>query len=107
MSKDNEQIEKMERLMSRVEDQSQQIKRLISKDKEQSEKTERSISTVEGQPLQRERRGPINQMFPTLFDWKIKRHNIISQGPVNKPFYSFKLGYKYLLQIERLNRTAN
>ena len=71
MSKDKEQLEKMERLMTRVEDQSQQIKQLISKDKKQSEKMERSISTVQGQPLQRERRGRINQILPTPFEWEI------------------------------------
>ena len=101
MSKDKEHLEKTERLMSRVEDQSQQIKRLISKDKEQSEKMERSISAVQGQPLQRERRGPINQIFPTAFKWEIKIHNITSQHLVSKPFYLFERGYKYLLKINR------
>ena len=85
--------------MSRVEDQSQQIKRLISKDKEQSEKMERSISTVQGHPLQRERRGPINQIFASPFEWRVKMYNIPSQGLVSPPFYLFERGYKYSLQI--------
>ena len=97
MSKDKEQLEKMERLMSRVEDQSQQIKRLMSKDKEQSDKMERSISTVQSHPLQREGRGPIKQIRPTPFEWKIciiRTHNQVS-----KPFDLFERGYKYLLKI--------
>ena len=87
----------MERLMSRVEDQSQQIERLISKDKKQSDKMERSISTVQSHPPQREGRGPIKQILPTLFEWKI--HKITGQNQVSKPFYLFEGGYKYLLKI--------
>ena len=97
MSKDKEQLEKMERLMSRVEDQSQQIERLISKDKEQSDKMERSISTVQSHPPQREGRGPIKQILTTPFEWKI--HSIIAKNQVSKPFYLFERGYKYLLKI--------
>ena len=97
ISKDKEQLEKMERLMSRVEDQSQQIKRLMSKDKEQSEKMERSISTVQSHPPQREGRGPIKQILPTPFEWKIRI--IRGQTQVRKPFYLFERGYKYLLKI--------
>ena len=98
MSKDKEQLEKMERLMSRVEDQSQQIERLISKDKEQSDKMERSISTVQSHPPQREGRGPIKQILPTPFEWEI--HIIRGQNQFSKPFYLFEGGYKYLLQIK-------
>ena len=111
ISKDKEQLEKMERLMSRVEDQSQQIKRLMSKDKEQSEKMERSISTVQGQPLQRERRGPMNQICPTPFEWEIpniieffKKATFRSQNLVSQPFNLFERGYKYLLQIKTRSR---
>ena len=86
MSKDKEQLEKTERLMSRVEDQSQQIRRLISKDKEQSEKMERSISAVQGHPLQRERRMPINRIFPTPFKWEIRLDKIASEALVNNHF---------------------
>ena len=104
MSKDQEQLEKVERLIerltSRVEDQSQQIKRLMSKDKEQSEKMERSISTVQDQPPQREQRVPIDQIFPTPFEWEIKIPNITSRGLVSKPFFLFERGYKYLLQVK-------
>ena len=99
MSKDKEQLEKTERPMSRVEDQSQQIKRLISKDKEQSEKMERSISAVQGHPLQREQRGPTNQIFPTTFKWEIRLDNITFPGLVSEPFYLFERGYKYSLKI--------
>ena len=102
MSKDKEQLEKMERLMSKVEDQSQQIERLISKDKEQSDKMERSISTVQSHPLQREGRGPIKQILPTPFEWKIRI--IIGQILVSKPFYLFERGYKCLLQIKPVLR---
>ena len=108
MSKDKEQLEKMERSISKVEDQSKQIKQLMSKDKKQSEKTERSISTVQDQPPQREQRGPIKQIVPTPFIWKIP--NMIDfytsaaaalQNLVSKPFYLFERGYKYLLKISR------
>ena len=108
MSKDKEQLEKMERLISKVEDQSNQIKRLMSKDTKQSENTERSISTVQDQPPQREQRGPIKQIVPTPFIWKIP--NMIDfytsaaaalQNLVSKPFYLFERGYKYLLKISR------
>ena len=102
MSKDKEQLEKMERLMSRVEDQSQQIERLISKDKEQSKKMERSISTVQSHPPQKEGRGPIKQILPTPFEWKIRI--IIGQNQVSKPFYLFERGYKYLLQIKPVSK---
>ena len=91
MSKDKEQLEKIESLMSSVEDQSQQIKQLISKDNEQSEK-----------PPQRERPVPINQILPTPFEWEIP--NIMSQNLVSKPFYLFERGYKYLLQIKTLSK---
>ena len=97
MSKDKEQLEKMERLMSRVEDQSQQIERLISKDKNQSDKMERSISTVQSHPPQREGRGPIKQILPTPFEWKMCIFR--GQSLVSKPFYLFERGYKYLLKI--------
>ena len=100
ISKDKEQLEKTERLMSRVEDQSQQIKRLISKDKEQSEKMERSISAVQGHPLQREQRGPINQIFSIPFKWEIRLDKITFPALVSKPFYLFERGYKYLLKID-------
>ena len=108
MSKDKEQLEKTERLMSRVEDQSQQIRRLISKDKEQSEKMERSISAVQGHPLQRERRGPINQIFPTPFKWEIRLDSVTKQSLFSIPFYlSVERGYKYLLKISRWSLDLN
>ena len=112
--KDKEQLEKMERLMSKVEDQSQQIKRLMSKDKEQSEKMERSISTVQGQPPQRESRGPISQILPTPFEWEIPNirdycnYALRASGSMNlvsKPFYLFERGYKYSLQIKTVSLT--
>ena len=114
MSKDKEQFEKIERLMSTVEDQSQQIKRLISKDKEQSEKMERSISTVQGQPPQKERHGPIKHILPTPFEWKIlnstefcTKAKLTSQNLVSEPFYLFERGYKYLLQIKTRSRRSS
>ena len=103
---DKEQLERIEILMSRIEDQSQQIKRLMSNNKEQSEKIDRSISTVQGQPPQREARVTINRNFPTPFEWKIpniKQARISSQNLVSKPFYLFEPGYRYLLQIKTLS----
>ena len=75
----------------------------MSKDKEQSENMERSMSSVQYQPPQRERRGPINQMFPTPFEWKIPniRHVVLKAGGfVSEPFYLFSIGYKFLLKIQ-------
>ena len=93
--------------MSRVEDQSQLIKRLMSKDKEQSKKMERSISTVQGrQPAPRGSRVTIERIFPTPFEWKIpniKQARISSLNLVSKPFYLFNRGYKYLLQIKKIS----
>ena len=110
MFNDKEQSEKMVRLMSKVQDQSQQIKRLISEDKERSKKMERSMSTVQDQPLQTGRRGPINQIFPTSFEWKVPSIAQICrkatcevlkpQNIVSKPFYLLERSYKYLLEIE-------
>ena len=106
MSKDQEQLEKIERLTSRVEDQSQQIKRLMSKDKEQSEKMERSMSAVKDPPPQKERCGPINEIFPTPFEFKIRsigpvrqQARMSTQTLFSEPFYLFAQGYKYLLRI--------
>ena len=93
--------------LQQIERQSVQIERLMSKDKEQSEKMERSISTVQDQPPQREQRGPIKQIVPTPFIWKV--HNMIDfytraaaalQNLVSEPFYLFERGYKYLLLIK-------
>jgi len=88
-----------------IERQSQQIERLMSKDKEQSEKMDRLMSSVQDQPPQRERRGPINQIFPTPFEWKIP--NVVycswfepKRSLVSQPFYLFSCGYKYLLKLE-------
>ena len=96
-----DQSQQIQRQSNQIERQSGQIERLISKDKEQSEKIERLISTVQGQSLERERRGPINQIPPIPFEWEIKPFDIaFSQILVSKPFYLFERGYKYLLQIK-------
>jgi len=107
------QSQQMKRQSQQIERQSQQIERrsgqrerLMSKDEEQSENMERLMSTVQDQPPQRERRGPISQIFPTPFEWKI--HNIQrtfrkaagSFSFVSEPFYLFSIGYKYLLKIQ-------
>ena len=63
------------------------------------------MSTVQDQPPQRERRGPISQIFPTPFEWKIPniQHTLRKAGSlsfVSEPFYLFSIGYKYLLKIQ-------
>ena len=99
-SKDKVQSEQIGRLSEKVE-------RLISKDKEQSEKMERLMSTVEDQSAQREQRGPINQISPTPFEFKIpnfenvcQRARTSAQVLFSEPFYLFARGYKHLLRIE-------
>jgi len=100
------QSRQMEQQSGQIERQSQQIERLMSKDKEQSEKMERLMSSVQDQPPQRERRGPINQTFPTPFEWKISniKRNATLRGAtkslVSEPFYLFRVGHKYSLKIE-------
>jgi len=103
------QSRQIEQQSGQIERQSQQIERLMSKDKEQSEKIERLMSSLQDQPPQRDRRGPINQIFPTPFEWKIpdfgeecmfcfwsgRKLSLVSQ-----PCYLFSCGYKYLLKIE-------
>ena len=66
-----EQSHQIERQSQQIERQSQHIEKLISKGKEQSEKMERPMSTTQEQPLQREGRGSMNQIFPTPFEWEI------------------------------------
>jgi len=101
-----DQSQQIERQSQQIERQSAKIERLLSKDKEQSEKMERLMSTVQGQPPQRERCKPINQIFPTPFKWKIpnikavcKKATSQQQKLVSEPFYLFGENYKYLLTI--------
>ena len=109
MSKDKEQSQQMERLMTTVHDQSQQIERLMFIVQGQSQQIERLMSTVLDQPPQRGRHGPINQIFPTPFEWKIPNFDQFVlrkifmagiQRLVSEPFYLLSCGYKYLLKIE-------
>jgi len=94
------QSQQIERQSQQLQLQSQHIERLLSKEKKQSEKMERSLSTVQDQPPQRDRRGPINQIFPTPFEWKIFVLRTHEQSLVSEPFYLFSIGYKYILKIE-------
>jgi len=100
-----EQSQQIDRQSGQIERLSEKIERLISKDKEQSEKMTRSMFTVQDQPPQRERRGPINQIFPTPFEWKIPgmvavyQRSLRSQQTLSEPFSLFERGYKYLLRI--------
>ena len=103
VTKVNDQSQQIKRQSQQIERQSGQIERLISKDKEQSEKVERLTSSLQDQPPQRERHGPINQTFPTSFEWKIP--NVASvllneESLVSDPFYLDSIGYKYLLKFE-------
>ena len=103
------QSQQMERQSQQIKRQSGQIKRVMSTAKERSEKMERLMSTVHDQPpAQREQPGPINQTFSTPFEWKIPNIEYAfhfaqcagSQSLVSEPFYLFRCGYRYLLQIE-------
>ena len=97
------QSQQIERQSQQIERQSQQIERLISKDKEQSEKMERLICSPRDQPPQTDRHGPINQIFPTPFEWKIPNiQNVVlnAESLLSEPFYLCSIGYKYLLKIE-------
>lgn len=107
-----EQSQQIERMSGQIDRQSQQIRRQsqeiqrqsqqldqISKDKEQSEKTKTSMSTVPEQP--------INEIFPTSFEWKIPNIRQLllrsvsgKQSLFSEPFDLFRCGYKYLLKIE-------
>ena len=104
MSKDKKQSEKNDRQKSTG--LAQFHRRLMSKDKAQSEKMGSSMSTVQDQTLQRERRGPINQIFPTPFEWRIPNIKAVGKGAtiqqqrlVSEQFHLFERGYKYLLTI--------
>ena len=80
----------------------------MSKNKGQSEKMERLMSRVQDHPLQRERRGPTDQISPTPFEWKIpnitqvvlKSNSQGIQSLFSKPFCLFSYGYKHLLKID-------
>ena len=97
VTKVNDQSQQIKRQSQQIERQSGQIERLISKDKEQSEKVQRltSSSSLQDQPPQRERHGPINQTFPTSFKWKIP--NVASvllneESLISDPFYLDSIG---------------
>jgi len=104
------QSQQIERQSQQIERQSQQIERQSGQIQRLSEKIERLISKDEEQPQdqppQRERRGPINQIFPTPFEWKIPGMRAVCQRSVtsqqsllSEPFPLFERGYKYLLRI--------
>jgi len=95
ISKDKEQSQQIER-------QSQQIKKLISKDKEQSEKMERPMTTAQEQPLQREGRESMNQIFPTPCEWKIYAETNL-KTLFCEAFYLFKGGYRYKMKVSSLS----
>jgi len=95
ISKDKEQSQQIER-------QSQQIKKLISKDKEQSEKMERPMTTAQEQPLQREGRESMNQIFPTPCEWKIYAETNLKLL-FCEAFYLFKGGYRYKMRVSSLS----
>ena len=85
--------EQIERLMSTVKDQSQHIKLLTSKVKEQSQQIER-------QEL-------IMKIYSAPFKWKIsnfqaicERAKEVEQTIYSEPFYLFKCGFRYLLNIK-------
>ena len=112
ISKDKEQSQQIkhqsqhiEQQSQQMERQSQQIEKLISKDKEQSETIERLMSTAQDDSLQRGRRGSMNQIFHTPFEWKISTTQCVNNGLfsrkifVSEPFYLFQGGYRYILKI--------
>ena len=68
---------------------------------------ERSTSTAQDQLPQKEQRGPINQISPTPFEFKIpnigavcQRARTSSQMLYSEPFNLIARGYKYSLKIE-------
>jgi len=82
--------EQIEGMMSTVKDKSQHIKLLMSKVEEQSQQIDR-------QEL-------IMKMYSAPFEWKIpnfpalcERAKAIEKSISSEPFYLFKCGYRYLL----------